>query len=96
MSALSSAKSLLLSAFEEGGVDVEGYEPTTDDILDVQVPEGYEVTERYGVNEPYATISILYDDEGNEHSYHVHEPRLDGFEQRLLERLFGDIRNVLV
>jgi flagellar protein FlaI len=96
MRTLSSAKSLFLSVFEEGGVDLEGYEPTTDDILDIQVPEGYEVTQRYGVNEPYAVISILYDDDDNEHVYHVHEPRLDGFERRLLRRLFGDLRNVLV
>ena len=96
MQTLSSAKSLLLSVFEEGGVDIEGYEPTVEDILEVQVPEGYDVTQRYDVNEPYAVVSILYDEDDNEHVYHVHEPRLDGFEQRLLRRLFGDLRNVLV
>jgi flagellar protein FlaI len=96
MRALSSAKSLFLSAFEEGGVDVEGYEPRTEEILDVQIPDGYELVESYGVNEPYATVSVLYDDEKMEHVYHVHEPRLGSFEKRLLERLFGDLRNVLV
>jgi flagellar protein FlaI len=96
MSSISSAKSLFLSLFDEGGLEVEGYEPTTDDLLEKSIPEGYEVTEEYDVNPPYATVSVLYDDDNNEHVYHVHEPRLDGFERRLLERLFDDLRSVLV
>jgi flagellar protein FlaI len=57
---------------------------------------GYREVERYWVNAPFAFVSINYDDEENEHLYHVVEPELDDLESELLERLFADVRDSLI
>ncbi|MFB6184216.1 MAG: type II/IV secretion system ATPase subunit [Haloarculaceae archaeon] len=57
---------------------------------------GYEEIDRYWVNVPYAFVSINYDDDANEHYYHVVEPSLDDLESDLLDRLFEDVRDPLL
>ena len=41
--------------------------------------------ERYWVDEPYAFVSILYNNENKGHVYHLVEPKLTKFEKVLLE-----------
>ncbi|GGM65700.1 flagellar protein FlaI [Halarchaeum rubridurum] len=58
--------------------------------------EGYDEVDRYWVNAPYAFVWVGYDDEANEHRYHVVEPDLDDVERDLLSNLFADVRDTLV
>ncbi|WP_255195277.1 type II/IV secretion system ATPase subunit [Halorarius litoreus] len=55
----------------------------------------YEV-ERYWVNEPFAFVSIVYDDEAKEYRYHVSEPTLDTFEKYVRKDLVTLLRNSLM
>jgi flagellar protein FlaI len=96
MDGLSLSNGRFLSFFRDDSVSFEGYEPTFDEMLDGDLPEGAREVDGYPVNEPYARVSVLYDDEEKEHVYNVQEPSLDSFERRLLRRLFDDLRNVLV
>jgi flagellar protein FlaI len=58
--------------------------------------ETYEEVERYWVTEPYAYVSILYDEEAREYRYHVVEPFLDTFEQYVRSDLLTLLRNSLM
>ncbi|MFW5900285.1 MAG: type II/IV secretion system ATPase subunit [Halodesulfurarchaeum sp.] len=58
--------------------------------------EEYEEIERKWVNEPFAYVSVVYDREEKEHRYHVAEPRLDEFEEFVLDELRKILRNSLM
>ncbi|MEF8784509.1 MAG: type II/IV secretion system ATPase subunit [Haloarculaceae archaeon] len=58
--------------------------------------EGYEEVERYWVDAPFAFVSINFDTEAQEHLYYVVEPQLSAVEQRLLDRLYEDVRDPLL
>jgi len=58
--------------------------------------EEYVEIERRWVNEPYAYISVLYDENEKEYRYHVAEPTLDSFEQYVREDLVSFLRNSLM
>ncbi|MDF1558230.1 MAG: hypothetical protein P1P80_08660 [ANME-2 cluster archaeon] len=59
------------------------------------MPEGFEETQRYWVDEPYACITILFDKIYKIYKYHVVEPSLSSFEWYLLERIYSDLQDVL-
>ncbi|USZ68783.1 type II/IV secretion system ATPase subunit [Halorussus salilacus] len=78
-------------------VEVDGYDP--DDhgpLVSFSGLDGFEEVDRYWVNAPFAFVSVNYDDEENEHRYHVVEPDLDDLEADLLDRLLEDIRDSLI
>jgi archaeal flagellar protein FlaI len=52
--------------------------------------------ERYWVNEPYTFVSILYDNRAKEYTYLLCEPMLSELEAELLERLYSDLRDILI
>jgi len=52
--------------------------------------------ERYWVNEPFAFVSVIYDNRAREHTYLLCEPLLTDFEAELLERLYSDLRDILM
>jgi flagellar protein FlaI len=58
--------------------------------------DGILEVERYWVHEPYAFVSILYDNRAKEHTYVLCEPMLSDFEAELLERLYSDLRDILI
>ncbi len=58
--------------------------------------DGVLEVERYWVHEPYAFVSILYDNRAKAHSYLLCEPMLGDFEAELLERLYSDLRDILI
>ncbi|WP_123534600.1 type II/IV secretion system ATPase subunit [Halosimplex salinum] len=78
-------------------INVPNYDPARHGrlVADDPPPVGREV-ERYWLNAPFAYVSISYDDEENEHRYHVVEPSLDEGERDLLHRVFDDIRDPLL
>jgi flagellar protein FlaI len=58
--------------------------------------DGVVEIERYWVHEPYAFVSILYHNRAKEHTYLLCEPMLGDFEAELLERLYSDLRDILI
>ena len=72
--------------------DTKRYGPiTTFDGVD-----GFKEIERYWLDEPYSFVSILFNEERNEYQYHVVEPALTSFEKMLLEKIYEDLRDVLI
>jgi flagellar protein FlaI len=65
------------------------------DLVDFKVMEGTIEKERYWVNEPYAFVSILYNEEKNEYLYQIHEPELTVFERMVLETVYENILDTL-
>ncbi|AFC99738.1 putative type II secretion system protein E [Methanocella conradii HZ254] len=52
--------------------------------------------ERYWVYEPYSYVSITYDDKGMEYKYNVCEPEMTESELEILERVYDDLRDLLI
>ncbi|MCE8426467.1 MAG: type II/IV secretion system ATPase subunit [Candidatus Methanoperedens sp.] len=64
-------------------------------LVSFEQMDGYTEKERYWVNEPYAFVSILYNDEKKEFLYHVAEPELTVFEKIVLETVYENILDTL-
>jgi flagellar protein FlaI len=58
--------------------------------------EGVREVDRYWVYEPFTFVYILYDERAKEHTYMLCEPLLTEFEAELLERLYSDLRDILI
>ncbi len=58
--------------------------------------EGYEEVERYWVIEPYAFVTILYNEGTNNYLYYVVEPSMTLFESELLKEVYERLQDVLV
>ncbi|RNI11888.1 secretion system protein E [Methanohalophilus sp. RSK] len=70
------------------------YEPDIHgDLVDFEIPEGYEEIERYWVDEPYVFVSILK--RLGIYHYVVVEPSLSVYEKDILERTYSDLKDVL-
>lgn len=65
------------------------------DIVDFEGLEGFIEKDMYWVNEPYAFISILFNEEKNEYQYHAVEPQLTAFERMVLETVYENILDTL-
>jgi flagellar protein FlaI len=65
-------------------------------FFDFSYLDDVEERERYWVNEPFAYVSIVYDDERKEHRYHIVEPKLDDFEQYVRQDLVTILRDHLI
>lgn len=75
--------------------------PDSDDLreewFDFSYLRGNEEVERYWVNEPYAYVSVLRNDDGDgELHYRVTEPALGAFEEYILDELTRILRNNLM
>ena len=74
-------------------------EPYTKDkfgeLVSFEGMSGYIEKERYWVNQPFAFISILFNEEKKEYLYHVVEPELSAFELMVLETLYENILDTL-
>ena len=58
--------------------------------------EGVSEVERYWVNEPYAYVAILYDEETDDYLYRAIEPTLSEYERYVREDIMADLRDVLM
>lgn len=86
--------------FGDGGVDAPFEAPTeaflAKSFFDFDyLSEGREV-ERYWVHEPFAYVTILFDESAREYRYNVTEPMLDGFEQYVRDDLVTLLRHALM
>ena len=76
---------------------VEPYDPEKHGPLCVfEGVMGYKEVERYWVEEPYAFVVILYNEEENEYLYYVVEPELTPFENILLSDIKKRLQDVLL
>ncbi len=58
--------------------------------------DGVTEVERYWLKEPFSYAVILYDSRAREYTYNINEPVLSEFETELLERLYSDMRDILL
>jgi len=84
---------LLLAPHPE--LDISDFSTPTDNLLDIVVPPNCTEVTRYWVNEPFAAISILYDNIAKKNIYTIQEPTLTVFEKTLLERIYDDLQDIL-
>lgn len=100
----------LIERIKEEFSDIKGYlrilsrdkltmEPYTPEkfgeLVSFKGINGYIEKERYWVNQPFAFISILNNDQKKEHLYCTVEPELSTFEQMVLETLYENILDTL-
>jgi flagellar protein FlaI len=83
--------------FRQAEIEIEDYDPQLHGpITEFKGVEGYEEIERYWVNEPYAFITVLFNEEINNHLYYIVEPELTSFELVLLNEIKDRLRDVLL
>ncbi|MEF8882398.1 MAG: type II/IV secretion system ATPase subunit [Halapricum sp.] len=80
----------------EEGVEVPDDEFIASQFFDFEYLEHYEEVSWKWVTEPFAYVTILYDEEENEHHYQVVEPVLDDFERYVRRDLVELLRNNLM
>lgn len=83
--------------FRQTDLDIEPYNPEAHGPISVfEGVEGYAEIDRYWVNEPYAFIVILFNEETNYHLYYIVEPKLTDFEKIFLTEIRDRLRDVLL
>lgn len=65
-------------------------------LVDVRIPDGYEQVDQYWVEQGCSLIVIGLNKRTNQNEYLLFEPSLSDFEYELLERLYEDLRDVLI
>jgi len=65
------------------------------EIVSFNCLNGYVEKDRYWVNEPFAFVSILHNEDKNQYQYLVVEPELSMFERMVLETVYENILDTL-
>ncbi|MCX6682545.1 MAG: type II/IV secretion system ATPase subunit [Methanoregula sp.] len=65
-------------------------------LVEVHVPDWYELLEQYWVKTGMALVYITLNRKTNQNEYLLFEPALSEFEYELLERIHEDLRDVLI
>lgn len=65
-------------------------------LVEATVPDGQELVEQYWVDEGKSLVVIVRDEQSKQTEYRIFEPALSPFEYELLERLYEDLRDVLI
>lgn len=87
----------LKSYFTSDKDEIEEYDPALHGpLLTFEGLPGYKEIERYWVNQPYAFVVILHNENKNTHLYYVVEPKLTEFEDLLLREIKDRLRDVLL
>ncbi|MDG6243224.1 MAG: type II/IV secretion system ATPase subunit [Methanolobus sp.] len=83
--------------FKQTDIEMEPYDPEIHGtITEFKGVDGYQEVERYWVNEPYAFIVILYNEDKNNYLYYIVEPELTEFENTFLLEIMDRLRDVLL
>ncbi|KAB3547706.1 MAG: type II/IV secretion system ATPase subunit, partial [ANME-2 cluster archaeon] len=87
----------ITNLFKKEEVGFEPYDPEKHGpLVFFDGKEGYDETDRYWVNEPYAFVVILHNNERDNLWYQVVEPHLGGFERDFLEEIRSRLRDALL
>ncbi|MDY0387706.1 MAG: type II/IV secretion system ATPase subunit [Methanolobus sp.] len=85
------------SLFKRMEIEVDPYEPAIHGpITEFKGVQSYQEIDRYWVNEPYAFVVILYNEDKNNHLYYIVEPELTEFEHTFLLEIKDRLRDVLL
>lgn len=83
--------------FKQEEAEIEDYDPELHGPLCIfRGVAGYEELERHWVNEPYAFVVVLFNEEKNHSIYYVVEPELSEFENTFLTEIKDRLRDVLL
>ncbi|PKL63466.1 MAG: secretion system protein E [Methanomicrobiales archaeon HGW-Methanomicrobiales-2] len=83
--------------FRKGGGTTSEYDPAAHGpLVEAAVPPAYDELDRYWIIEGLAVAVIGRNTQTNQAEYLLFEPVLSDFEYELLERLFDDLRDVLI
>jgi len=90
----------IINRFLRSGEEIRrtaGYDPVKfGPLTDAVIPPGYREIDRYWVTEGLALVVIARNLQTNQNEYLLFEPVLSEFEYELLERLYTDLRDVLI
>ncbi|MEA1870247.1 MAG: ATPase, T2SS/T4P/T4SS family [Euryarchaeota archaeon] len=87
----------LKNLFKKEGVEFEPYNPEKyGPLVFFDGKEGYDEIDRYWVNEPYAFVVVLLNNERDYLWYQVVEPHLSAFEGDSLEEIRSRLRDALL
>ncbi len=90
-------KGLFSGLFSKKEIMPEVYDPETHGVLVTpQLPEGYSVVEEYWIEKGLSKVLIVDNLKKKQKEYLLYEPVLTEFEYELLERLYDDLRDVLI
>ncbi len=78
------------SALEEYNFERDGT------LLEAQLDDSYELVDQYWIENGCSLIIIALNKKANQREYLLFEPTLSDFEYELLERLYEDLRDVLI
>lgn len=98
-SGLQKSRSLLSSLKSKVSEDkrIPEYDPAVHgSLVDRTLPDEYELVESYWVNEGCSQINIVHNRKTQQDEYVLYEPELSPFEYELIERIFEDLRDVLI
>ena len=65
-------------------------------LVQAQIPKNYEPLDQYWIEEGRSLVVIALNKKTNQKEYLLFEPSLSDFEYELLERLYEDLRDVLI
>ncbi|PKL68135.1 MAG: secretion system protein E [Methanomicrobiales archaeon HGW-Methanomicrobiales-1] len=65
-------------------------------LVDAKIDDSYEIIDQYWITAGYSLITIALNKKSNQREYLLFEPTLTDFEYELLERLYEDLRDVLI
>jgi flagellar protein FlaI len=65
-------------------------------LVDRTLPTEYELIESYWVDEGCSQVNIVHNRKTQQEEYVLYEPELSPFEYELIERIFEDLRDVLI
>jgi archaeal flagellar protein FlaI len=86
----------VFSARKAHGFVVE-YDPKEHgSLVEADIPALYEEIDRYWILEGLSLVCIVRNTQTNQHEYLLFEPVMSEFEYELLERLFEDLRDMLI
>jgi flagellar protein FlaI len=86
-----------LLRFRKGDGTTSEYDPAVHGhLVEAEAPLAYEELDRYWITEGLALVVIARNTQTNQAEYLLFEPVLSDFEYELLERLFEDLRDVLI
>lgn len=83
--------------FTKEAEEIETYDPALHGTLvTFEGLPGYKELERYWVNEPYAFVVILFNQDNNSHLYYAAEPKLSDFEDVFLKEIKDRLKDILL
>jgi len=86
-----------LGSLFEKKFEMDEYDPEEHGLMTAfEGDPGYDEVERYWVNEPYAFVVILFNQNDSEYVYHMAEPALTPFEETFLLEIKRRLQDVLV